>query len=112
MLATEYLEDANSQVDVAGAAAESINKLALVPGSYDAVVIDVGLPDCKGDTLIHEMKAIYPHLPIVLATGHNIHALRAKFNDQTGLAFANKPYTAKDLLSALRSLGVGRRRSE
>jgi DNA-binding NtrC family response regulator len=54
-----------------GSAAEAINKLALVPGSYDAVIIDVGLPDRKGDTLIHEMKAIYPHLPIVLATGHN-----------------------------------------
>jgi CheY-like chemotaxis protein len=112
MLATEYLEDANFQVDVAGSAAESISRLALVPGSYDAVVIDVGLPDRKGDTLIQEMKAIYPHLPIVLATGHNTHALRAKFSDQAGLAFANKPYTAEELLNALRSLGVGRRRPE
>jgi PAS domain S-box-containing protein len=112
MLATEYLEDANFQVDVAGSAAESISRLALVPGSYDAVVIDVGLPDRKGDTLIQEMKAIYPHLPIVLATGHNTHALRAKFSDQAGLAFASKPYTAEELLNALRSLGVGRRRPE
>jgi PAS domain S-box-containing protein len=112
MLATEYLEDAHFQVDVAGSAAEAINKLALVPGSYDAVVIDVGLPDRKGDTLIDEMKAIYPHLAIVLATGHNTRDLRAKFKDRTGLAFANKPYTAEDLLNALRSLGVGRRRSE
>jgi PAS domain S-box-containing protein len=112
MLAAEYLEDANFQVDVAESAAEAINKLALVPGSYDAVVIDVGLPDRKGDTLIHEMKAIYSHLPIVLATGHNTRDLRAKFKDQTGLAFANKPYTAEELLNALRSLGVGRRRSE
>jgi PAS domain S-box-containing protein len=112
MLATEYLEEANFQVDVAGSAAESINKLALVPGSYDAVVIDVGLPDRKGDALIHEMKAIYPHLPIVLATGHNTHALRAKFNDQSGLAFVNKPYTAEELLNALRSLGGGYGRSE
>jgi PAS domain S-box-containing protein len=112
MLASEYLEDANFQVDVAGSAAEAINKLALVPGSYDAVIIDVGLPDRKGDTLIHEMKAIYPHLPIVLATGHNTRDLRAKFNDQAGLAFANKPYTAEELLSALRGLGVGRRQQE
>ena len=107
MLATEYLEDAKFQVDVAGSAAEAINKLALIPGSYDAVIIDVGLPDRKGDTLIDEMKAIYPHLPIVLATGHNTRDLRTKFDDQSGLAFVNKPYTAQELLNALRSLGVG-----
>jgi len=111
MLATEYLEDANFQVDVAGSAAEAINKLALVPGNYDAVIIDVGLPDRKGDTLIHEMKAIYPHLPIVLATGHNTGDLRAKFEDQSGLAFANKPYTAEELVNALRGLGVGRQQA-
>ncbi|HSV14798.1 MAG TPA: response regulator, partial [Tepidisphaeraceae bacterium] len=101
------LEDAKLQVDVAGSAAEAINKLALVPGSYDAVIIDVGLPDRKGDTLIHEMKAIYPHLPIILATGQNTRDLRTKFDDQSGLAFVSKPYTAQELLNALRSLGVG-----
>jgi DNA-binding NtrC family response regulator len=82
-------------VDVAGSAAESINKLALVPGSYDAVVIDVGLPDRKGNTLIDEMKAIYPHLPIILATGHNTRDLRAKFKDRTGWASQTSPTRPK-----------------
>jgi DNA-binding response OmpR family regulator len=107
MLATDYLEAGGFQVDTAGSATEAINKLALVPGGYDAVIIDVGLPDRKGDILIHEMRAIYPNLPIVLASGHNTRELRAAFKDQTALAFASKPYSADELLRAIRSLGVG-----
>ena len=106
MLATEYLEEAGFQVDAAGTATEAINKLALVPGRYDAVIIDVGLPDRRGDVLIHEMKAIYPTLPIVLATGHNPLELRNTFKDQTKLSIVTKPYTAEALIAALRKFGV------
>ncbi len=55
------------------------------------------------------MRAIYPDLPIVLATGHNTQELRAQFGAQNALAFASKPYSADALLNALSSLGVGRR---
>src|SRR5581483_1633976 len=109
MLATEYLEAAKFKVDIASSATEAINKLALVPGGYDAVIIDVGLPDRKGDVLVHEMRAIHPDLLIILATGQNAHELRAKFKDQSAIAFASKPYSADELLNAVRSLGVGRR---
>ena len=60
LLATEYLEDAGFKVDTAGSATEAMNKIGLVPGGVDAVIIDVGLPDRKGDALVSEMRAIYP----------------------------------------------------
>jgi DNA-binding response OmpR family regulator len=107
MLATEYLTEAGFQVDLAGSATEAMNKLALVPGGVDAVVLDVGLPDRKGDILIREMRAIYPALPIVLATGHDARELRKAFSDQSRLAFVTKPYRAKDLIDAIHSLGIG-----
>ena len=107
MLATEYLTEAGFQVDLAGSATEAMNKLALVPGGVDAVVLDVGLPDRKGDVLIREMRAIYPALPIVLATGHDARELRKAFSDQSRLAFVTKPYRAKDLIDAIHSLGIG-----
>ncbi|WP_342712718.1 response regulator [Bradyrhizobium sp. B124] len=106
MLATEYLEAAGFKVNAAGSATEAMNKLARVPGGLDAVVIDIGLPDRKGDVLIEEIRAIFPALPIVLASGHNARDLRASFKSHDRIVVISKPYTASDLITALRSLGI------
>jgi hypothetical protein len=42
LLAREYLEECAFKVDVASSAAEALNKLRLVPGGVDAMVIDMG----------------------------------------------------------------------
>jgi DNA-binding response OmpR family regulator len=105
MLAAEYLEEAGFKVDTAGSATEAMNKLALVPGGFDAVVLDVGLPDRSGETLLHEIRAIHPSLPVVLATGQGAD-LNSALRGQPKVALAMKPYNANDLLKALRAVGV------
>jgi PAS domain S-box-containing protein len=106
MLATDYLQDAGFQVDTAGSAAEAMNKLALVPGGVDAIILDIGLPDRSGEALSREIRAIHPSLPIVLATGHGASTLGGAFNRDPAMGFVQKPYTADDLLAALRALGI------
>ncbi len=106
MLAMEYLEDAGFKVDAAGSASEAMNKLRLVPGGVDAVVIDVGLPDRSGDALVSEIRAIFPSLPIVFASGHSAGDLREKLKGQQRVAFITKPYTAENLVGALRGMGL------
>ena len=104
MLATEYLEDAGYKVDLASSATEAMNKLALVPGGLDALIVDVGLPDKRGDALIREIRAIYPSLPVLLATGQNTQELRDAFKGENKIEFVTKPYGADDLLTSLRRL--------
>ena len=53
-----------------------MNKLRLIPGGVDAVVIDMGLPDRRGDVLVREIRSLFPALPIVLATGAHQAALQ------------------------------------
>jgi CheY-like chemotaxis protein len=106
MLAIDYLEGAGFTVDAAGSATEAMNRLALASGGVDAAVIDIGLPDRKGDALFHEIRALYSWLPIILATGQNIRELRAAFEGQQSVAFVSKPYTETDLLDALATLGL------
>jgi PAS domain S-box-containing protein len=106
LLATEYLEDAGFKVDSAGSASEAMNKIRLVPGGVDAVIIDVGLPDRRGDALVSEMRAIYPSLPVVLASGQSAADLRERFQGEAGMAFVTKPYTAANLIAALRVVGL------
>jgi CheY-like chemotaxis protein len=106
MLATEYLEAAGYTVDAAGSATEAMNKLALMSDGIDAAIIDMGLPDRRGDALFREIRALYSSLPIVLATGQSIADLRSAFQGEQRVAFVSKPYTDADLLAALGSLGV------
>ena len=106
MLATEYLEDAGFTVNTAGSATEAMNKLGLMHGGVDAVILDIGLPDRKGDALLREIRAVHPSLPIVLATGHSTADLHNAFKGEQKIAFVTKPYVASDLLGALRRLGI------
>jgi CheY-like chemotaxis protein len=106
MLAIEYLEEAGFSVDAAGSAAEAMNKLALIAGGVDAVIVDMGLPDRKGDVLIREIRMLHPTLPVIIATGQGAGSLRDIFKGEPNIAFVQKPYSATDLLGALRSLGV------
>jgi PAS domain S-box-containing protein len=106
MVAAEYLEEAGFTVDAVGSATEAMNKLGLVPGGVDVVIIDIGLPDRGGDALFTEIRAIYPSLPIVLATGQSASDLRDRFKGATRMALVTKPYTADNLLNALRQVGI------
>jgi DNA-binding NarL/FixJ family response regulator len=43
-------------------------------------IIDIGLPDRRGDALVAEVRAINPSLPIVIASGYVEEALREGFS--------------------------------
>jgi signal transduction histidine kinase/CheY-like chemotaxis protein len=104
--AAEQLEALGFKVETASTAANAISKLKLV-GDVEAAIIDVGLPDRKGDVLVSEVRAIYPRMPIVIASGYAETALRNRFSGDTLVAFLGKPYTEKQLRSVLTSLNVG-----
>jgi CheY-like chemotaxis protein len=106
MLATEYLEEAGLKVDTAVSAAEALSKLRLIPGSADAVIVDMGLPDRKGDALVREIRSIYPLLPIVIASGQGKERLQGLFEEMKSIAFVSKPYTAGQLCAVLRAIGI------
>ena len=106
MLATEYLEDCGIKVDTAGSASEALNKLRLIPGGVDALVVDMGLPDRKGDALVREVRSMYPSLPIVVASGQGREELRQLFKDMASITFVKKPYTSEDLKAAIRAIGI------
>jgi CheY-like chemotaxis protein len=83
-----------------------MNKLGLVPGGVDAAIMDLGLPDRRGDALVMEVRGLYPSLPIVLATGQSSVDVRDAFRNDPQIAFVSKPYTSETLLRALRNVGI------
>jgi DNA-binding NtrC family response regulator len=106
MLAVEFLEELGLAAETADSAAAAKSKLAALRGEVAAVLIDIGLPDTRGDVLFGELRAIYPNLPVVIASGHSVEALRNQFKDQPAMAFLGKPYAPEQMRTALRAVGV------
>jgi CheY-like chemotaxis protein len=106
MLAAENLEDLGFKAEIAGSASAAKSLVASLEGDVAAAIVDMGLPDATGDVLVRELRAIYPKLPIVVASGQSEAALLDRFKGHDGVGFLTKPYAMEELKRALRSIGV------
>jgi signal transduction histidine kinase/DNA-binding response OmpR family regulator len=106
MVIAAQLEDMGFGVELAGTAAEAKSKMLLLNGSLHAAIIDMGLPDAKGDAVVRELRAIDPALPIVISSGYGKAALQGNFIDTQLIEFLTKPYTEDQLRNALHRVGI------
>ncbi len=106
MLAVDLLAELGFRVEESASATEAISKVRLLNGRIAAAVIDLGLPDRRGDVLATELRAMYASLPIVVASGYPEAGLRARFDGDRYLGFVGKPYDGAGLAAALGALGV------
>jgi CheY-like chemotaxis protein len=106
MVIAGYMEDMGFEFELAGSAAEAKNKMLLRNGSIDGAIVDIGLPDARGDALVSELRAMYPTLPIVVSSGYDKAAMQAKFAGARNIEFLTKPYTQLQLREALHGVGL------
>lgn len=81
-------------------------KIARVDGEFAAAIIDVGLPDTKGDELITEVRGLFPTRPIIISSGCTDDALRARSRPTVASPSWTNRYLAEQLQTALGSLGI------
>ena len=70
MLAVEQLEELGYRVETSSSARDAISKIKLVGDKIDIAIVDLGLPDLKGDLLVSELRAFRSELPIIIASGY------------------------------------------
>jgi two-component system response regulator PilR (NtrC family) len=68
------------------------------------VVSDIHMPRMDGFTLMGEIKAKYPKVPIVLITGFSISEAQKLAFDRGADAFVAKPFKLKELKSVIESV--------
>ncbi|MEK9967609.1 MAG: response regulator [Ferrovibrio sp.] len=105
MVVAGNLEAAGFRVEEAGSGEEA-RSIWQRTGGVAAAIIDIGLPDCRGDQLASEFRGSTPHLPIILATGYDEKVVAPGFiGSRYGRVLA-KPYDDVALLKMLEMLGI------
>jgi PAS domain S-box-containing protein len=89
------LEDLGHTAVEAHSGLEALERLR--NGNFDLVITDQAMPKMTGIQLLEAIKADFPSLPVILATGY------AEIPGGAGLGIAklNKPFTEKDLAALL-----------
>jgi PAS domain S-box-containing protein len=100
MVVAEQLRELGYKVETAGSATEAMNKAKLL-NDIAVAIVDIGLPDRKGDVLVGELRAVHPKLPIVIATGYDSAELGRRFAADRRVVLIRKPYTQDALKSVL-----------
>lgn len=108
MMQTEALTDAGFLVHPAADAASAL-AIARTVG-VSAAIIDMGLPDGRGDTVARELRARSAALPILICTGYDAAALAAVTMD-IDVRIIEKPIDDAALIGALREHIMSRQRS-
>lgn len=105
MVTVDALRDLGFRVEEAASASEALDKVGVLDGTIEAAIIDVGLPDRRGDALALEIRERFARLPIVIASGYSESCLGGLDGDQL-VGFLGKPYDTQELTSVLGRLGV------
>jgi signal transduction histidine kinase/CheY-like chemotaxis protein len=106
MFVADALAEAGCISIEAASASEGWTKFVTGQNELAGAIIDLGLPDRRGDELIADIRAVRPDLPIVLATGYANDSVRSRFAHDDRLVVLPKPFNPGGLLDALRRFGI------
>ena len=103
ILAEQFELDGHFKATEASSAGEAFTRLATHDERYDAVILDVGLPDGDGRDLCAKLRCNGVKVPIVMLTGSDdevdvVRGLNAGAND-----YVAKPFRFAELLARLRA---------
>ncbi|GAB5544964.1 MAG: response regulator transcription factor [Sandaracinaceae bacterium] len=104
------LELEGYEVDIAGTAREAGERL-LKPDGYDAIVLDVMLPDIDGFELCKKLRRSGNYTPVIMLTARSSAEDRVKGLESGADDYLVKPFELDELLARVRSM-VRRRRWE
>ncbi len=98
---TDYLETSGFSVEACYDAAEGLEMLTLY--DFQVVLLDLGLPDMKGETCLRKIRAEKPDMPVIVLTGRDdkqscLDLLEAGADD-----YMTKPFSSEELIARMRA---------
>lgn len=101
----DFLDHDGYQVSIAGSCAEALAQARR--HQYNAVLLDLGLPDGDGSTVLKSLQETHPHLPVIILTAFTSTDRTVGSLTQGAFAYLTKPYNRDELRAVLqRAVGV------
>ncbi len=91
----EAIDIEKHTVKIAGTGKEAIELVR--EERFDLVLLDILLPDCRGNELIPDFKKLSPQIGIVTMTGHNSRELELEIRQQGIYYYLIKPFSVKTI---------------
>ncbi|MEJ5369780.1 MAG: response regulator [Bryobacteraceae bacterium] len=104
-LLRRYLERAGYEVDVSETGMGALEKCRAAPSAYSVAILDLKLPDIRGEELLPKLLEASPTLQVVVASGtpYSPQGLPAAMRPRVRALL--KPFLPKELLEAVRQMG-------
>jgi DNA-binding response OmpR family regulator len=102
-LVEQILLDGEFTADEAQSAAEAEAKLAIAGARYDAILLDVGLPDTDGRDFCAKLRRDGHRMPVVMLTGADSEADVVRGLDAGANDYIAKPFRLSELLARVRA---------
>ncbi len=96
------LESAGYEVVRAPDGAVALTHFTTACGEFSAVLLDMSMPVLDGARTFRALREIRSDVPIVLTSGHDMEDVLARLDGAAPDGFVQKPWTADELLRALR----------
>ncbi|MFO7754004.1 MAG: response regulator, partial [Desulfobacteraceae bacterium] len=98
------LERLGYQTSSCTSSTEALELFKASPDYYDIVVTDMTMPNMTGDVLAREIRAVDPHIPVIVCTGFS-ERVDQNMEENSGIkAFLKKPVTKLDLAETVRKV--------
>ena len=97
---TDFLTFQGFQVDVRHRGNEAIDAVKK-SGGYSTVLLDMGLPDVDGLTVLKDIVRLEPHLPVVILTAFAETEKTVDTLKHGAFAYLKKPYNREELVATL-----------
>jgi CheY-like chemotaxis protein len=95
------LERAGFTVEEAGDGPEAIERFTADPDAFAGVLLDLTLPTVDGLTILRELRAMRPDLPVVLCSGWSAEEVADRLHRLPRTKFLQKPYQGRELVEAM-----------
>ena len=103
-VAADILDELGYSVVEVGSAKAAMDFAQTRIDDVQVAIVDLGLPDRKGDELVSDLRAMRADLPVVIATGYGSDAVRSRLKSEEGIVILTKPYDISHLRAALGAL--------
>jgi PAS domain S-box-containing protein len=106
-LACELLGRAGYEVETALGGRQGLARFEADPACFDAVILDLAMPDLDGEQVGRAIRALRSDLPLLLVSGFGADLAAERFAVLRPSAFLRKPYGPEQLAAELRRMLEG-----